>query len=229
MSTSLSVSPPVTKVITTIAETGVRGDGGDGGPAAAAVLNLPRAVVVTPEGDVLVADTDNHRIRRMDPDTGVITTVAVTGAVRLDLPASSPWTRRCPVRLRRRYAPSRPHRDHHPRGPGRRARLHRGRPCHRRGPGVPGSSGVRAGRRLYVADASNDRIRRVDHNGVITTFTGGTVLYIGDVYQPHALTLTPDGRLLIGNAGKNKVAAIPLPAPLPAHWSAVRSLAGPAP
>jgi hypothetical protein len=51
---------------------------GDGGPAANAKLRGPSDVSATGDGGVLVADTVNHRIRRIDP-TGVITTVAGSG------------------------------------------------------------------------------------------------------------------------------------------------------
>ena len=51
---------------------------GDGGPAASAKLAFPSDVSVQPDGGYLIADTDNHRIRRVAPD-GMITTVAGTG------------------------------------------------------------------------------------------------------------------------------------------------------
>jgi len=43
------------------------GDEGDGGPALAAKLNLPKGLAVRPNGDVLLSDNDNHRIRVMEP------------------------------------------------------------------------------------------------------------------------------------------------------------------
>ena len=65
-------------VITTIAGTGERGFGGDGGPATQARLNRPSGVTVDGAGNVYIADTWNHRIRKMD-SSGVITTIAGTG------------------------------------------------------------------------------------------------------------------------------------------------------
>lgn len=64
--------------ITTFAGTGEPGFGGDGGPAAQARLHRPEGITLTADGSLLVADTDNHRIRRIGPD-GIIATVAGSG------------------------------------------------------------------------------------------------------------------------------------------------------
>jgi hypothetical protein len=50
-------------VIRTVVGDGVRGSSGDGGPAASARLAAPKAVSVTPEGDLLIADEQSNRIR----------------------------------------------------------------------------------------------------------------------------------------------------------------------
>jgi len=56
--------------------------GGDGGPATEALLNFPTAVVADSAGHLYIADTMNHRIRRVDGETGRITTVAGLGLPR---------------------------------------------------------------------------------------------------------------------------------------------------
>ncbi len=56
--------------------------GGDGGPALSATLNFPSAVVADRKGHVYIADTMNHRIRRVEAETGVITTIAGLGQPR---------------------------------------------------------------------------------------------------------------------------------------------------
>ena len=65
-------------IITTIAGTGVRGFAGDGGPAVQAQLDTPRGVAVNATGNLFIADSGNHRIRRVDP-SGNITTIVGTG------------------------------------------------------------------------------------------------------------------------------------------------------
>ena len=55
---------------------------GDGGPADQALLNFPTAVTVDRVGNLYIADTLNHRVRRVDAVTGVITTVAGLGRPR---------------------------------------------------------------------------------------------------------------------------------------------------
>ena len=65
-------------IITTIAGTGGSGFSGDGGLAAAARLNFPVGVAVDAAGSVYVADTWNHRVRKVDA-AGIITTIAGKG------------------------------------------------------------------------------------------------------------------------------------------------------
>ncbi len=70
-----------TGVITTFAGTGVSGYSGDGGPAAAAQLSGPQALAVDRAGNLLIADSNNSVVRRVDAATGVITTVVGTGDI----------------------------------------------------------------------------------------------------------------------------------------------------
>ena len=64
--------------ITTIAGTGVRGFSGDGGPATEAQISSPNDVTVDGAGNLYIADTQNHRMRKVDSG-GTITTLAGTG------------------------------------------------------------------------------------------------------------------------------------------------------
>jgi RHS repeat-associated protein len=65
-------------VITTVAGTGAAGFSGDGGPAALAQLHDPAGLAFGPDGSLYIADSLNHRIRRLDR-SGMISTVAGTG------------------------------------------------------------------------------------------------------------------------------------------------------
>jgi streptogramin lyase len=69
-----------TKRLTTIAGTGERGYRGDGGPATAAALNMPHELRFDRRGDIYIAERDSHVIRKIDRATGIISTVAGTGA-----------------------------------------------------------------------------------------------------------------------------------------------------
>jgi len=62
--------------LTPFAGTTHKGASGDGGPATAAELNGPHHLIVMKNGDVLIADSFNAKIRRVDAATGVITTFA---------------------------------------------------------------------------------------------------------------------------------------------------------
>lgn len=73
-----------TGMIETIAGTGEGGLSGDGGDAKAAQLRHPRDLELGPDGDLYIADVDNHVVRAIDLTTGVIRTVAGTGALGLD-------------------------------------------------------------------------------------------------------------------------------------------------
>ncbi|PYQ97689.1 MAG: hypothetical protein DMF95_17305 [Acidobacteria bacterium] len=69
-----------TKRLTTVAGNGERGYRGDGGPAAAAALNMPHELRFDRLGNLFIAERDNHVIRKVDRATGIISTVAGTGA-----------------------------------------------------------------------------------------------------------------------------------------------------
>ncbi len=68
-----------TGVITTVAGNGFYGFEGDNGPATSAQLYQPNGVAVDTAGNLYIADSNNHRIRKVNASTGVITTVAGTG------------------------------------------------------------------------------------------------------------------------------------------------------
>src|ERR1700730_9791877 len=68
-----------TAIISTVAGTGVAGFGGDGGPGAKAQLRQPHSLIFGKDGNLLICDLGNQRIRRLHIDTGIIETYAGTG------------------------------------------------------------------------------------------------------------------------------------------------------
>lgn len=128
-------------VITTVAGTGTAGFSGDDGPASAAQLNYPFALALDREGNLYVADKENHRIRRISKD-GRISTIAGMGAAG--------------------YSGDE--------GPAARAQLD-----------TPSGVAVDASGNVYIADTYNNRIRKVTPDGVILTVAGtGRFGYSGD-------------------------------------------------
>lgn len=116
--------------ITTIAGEGSQGFRGDGGPAISASLNGPSDVAVDSAGNVFIADTGNHRIRKVAPD-GTITTIAGSGpTVSADGPVSGAFSGDG--------------------GPATQARLNR-----------PMGIAITPEGHLLIADAGNHRIRKV--------------------------------------------------------------------
>jgi DNA-binding beta-propeller fold protein YncE len=68
-----------TGVITSVAGTGKPGFAGDDGPATAAIFDLPISVLLDRSNGLLICDIKNHRIRRVDLSTGIVSTFAGTG------------------------------------------------------------------------------------------------------------------------------------------------------
>src|SRR5579864_3332586 len=73
---SLRAVDPRTGIISTIAGTTARGYSGDGGPALSAVFDAPKEMAIDRDGSLLIVDTENHAIRRIDHRTGIVTNFA---------------------------------------------------------------------------------------------------------------------------------------------------------
>ncbi len=156
-----------TGIIQTVAGTGQSKFGGDGGPGVSACLNEPVALVLD-DGRLYIADQSNNRIRMLDLDSGVITTVAGTG--------DSGYT----------------------------------------GEGMPAVESALAGpsglaldhnHNLYIADTFNGRIRMLDHNtGFLSTVAGDGAEFRYErgvneqsvaLARPYGIAMTPEGHILI--------------------------------
>nr|MBK7064014.1 hypothetical protein [Deltaproteobacteria bacterium] len=173
------------QTVSTIAGVGMRGFGGDDGPAMMATFNWQSGENPEPEGGIAldregrnlyVSDTGNHRIRRIELASGTITTVAGTGA--LGFGGDN--------------------------GPALMAQL-----------SSPQDLEFGPDGRLYIADTNNHRIRALDlATGVITTVAGtGRRGYGGDrgpavaadLYRPHGIAFDAQGNLFICDTLNDRV------------------------
>ena len=68
-----------TGIVTTVAGNGTTGFSGDGGPATAAQINKTTAICFDSCGNMYFSDENNQRVRRIDANTGIITTIAGNG------------------------------------------------------------------------------------------------------------------------------------------------------
>ena len=149
--------------IATIAGTGAAGFSGDGGPATAAPVDGPTGIALDSAGNIYIADTNNHRIRKMDP-SGNISTIAGTGSAGFS-------------------------------GDGGRATAAQ--------INFPRHVALDGAGNLYIADASNHRIRRVDASGNISTIAGtGTGGFSGDGGMASAAQLNDPRGIAVDSASR---------------------------
>ncbi|MBK8598767.1 MAG: hypothetical protein IPN83_25000 [Holophagales bacterium] len=196
-----------TGVIETFAGTGEWGFSGDGGPALQASLAQPLALALDGDGNLLVADSFNDRVRKVDLGSLVITTIAGSGsqASAGDGGPATLATLRLPVALALDLAGNIfvAEQDGHR---VRKIDLSTGLITTVAGTGEAGFTGdggpataARLSRprglafdlsgSLYVADAENFRIRRVSAAGVITTYGGTGESGVGGDGGPAAAAL----------------------------------------
>lgn len=218
------------QVITTIAGTGVAGFSGDSGAAISAKLNVPKGLSWDINGDLLIADTQNDRIRKIT-NLGIITTIAGGGStlygdggpaidawlskpteVKLDLSGNlyiSDWLDNA-VRVVNVAGIINVFAGDYIMGYG--------------GDGMaavsanlnhPTSVAWRNGN-LYIADRQNNRIREVNSSGIINTWAGnGSGTYSGDGGQatsaglccPYVIAFDPKGNFYF-NDGSTRIRKI---------------------
>ncbi len=186
------------QTITTFAGTGISGFGGDGGMATAAILSKPSGIVADAVGNIYFSDQTNHRIRKIDP-AGVITTVAGTGSTAFngDNIAATNASLHLPIGLALDAAGNILVSDvgHHrirkiDKTSGNISTIAGTGSMGYNGDNIPATAAqiytpnhiaADASGNIYIADAQNYRIRRVDPSGMITTIAGnGMIDYAGD-------------------------------------------------
>ena len=215
-------------IITTIAGTGEEGDEdgdgdiGDGGPATAAQLNGPRGVTVGDDDYIYIADTGNNRIHQIGPD-GVITTIAGAedGG---DGPAMSPQLsvpRGVAVDAGGNlYIADTGNNQIHKlddegivtvagagglgdEGPATNARLLE-----------PTGLAIDVDGTIYITDSGNNRVRKVDVEGTITTLAGtgeegdggdGGPATEAQLYYPIGVAIDSEGNVYISDTFNNRI------------------------
>jgi len=217
-------------IITTVAGDGQPQYAGDGGPALRACLHQPWQVAVASDGSLYIADTLNHRIRRITP-AGIITTVAGTAkagsggdgrpatAARLSFPSSvaigSDGSLYIAEFIGHRI------RKVDPEGiitivagTSRHGYSGDGGPATQAGLFCPRGMALGRDGSIYVADTKNNRVRCVGRDGIITTVAGSGVQdYSGDggpatragLNQPRDVAVLPDGSFYIADTENNRV------------------------
>ena len=149
--------------IASAAGNGFSGFRGDGGPATAAQLNAPSAVAVDPNsGVVFIADTGNHRIRRISR-AGLMATAAGTGVAGMAFEGSAAVF----------------------------AQLNE-----------PRGVAIDATGNIYIADTGNNRIRRIDLTGLLTTIADASFT------APRGVAVALDGSVYVADTGKNRICQI---------------------
>jgi sugar lactone lactonase YvrE len=223
-------------IITTVAGNGSSGWSGDGGPATSASLSGPNGVVVDQSGNLFIADLGNLRIRKVT-STGIITTVAGNGTYGYSGdggPASSAALR-SPTGVavdaggNLFIADTGNNRIREVTsagiittvaGNGSGAFSGDGGPATLAGLDPAGVT-VDAGGNLFIADAGNNRIRKVTPAGIISTVAGdGSMGFRGDGgpalsagLNAAGVTVDAGGNLFIVDTGNNRIRKIMIPAP----------------
>lgn len=184
-------------IITSFAGDGLYGYYGDNGPASESQLDSPEGVALDASGNLYIADTRNHRIRKVDASTGVISTIAgsseagyfgdgrlATSAllncpegIALDKNGNIFISDTCNQVVRRIDASTRTITT----VAGHPYMTEYDRACHYGGDGGPAKKAelcfptalaVDSAGNLYIADTNNDVVRRVSISGSISTFAG---------------------------------------------------------
>jgi len=223
-----------TGVISTVAGDGQAGFRGDNGPALEARFQRPHSIALDGRGGLYVADIGNHRIRRIDLATGIVTTIAGTGArelpvageVALDRPVVGP--RALFIRGSKMWVALREghsvwvldldtSRWSHLAGTGERGFQGDGSAAVDAAFNGPKGVAVAANEDVFVVDTENQAIRRIHaKSGRIDTVAGGGPRqrgFGGDggpatqarLDRPHGICVGPDGSIYIGDTNNHRV------------------------
>jgi len=221
-----------TGVISTVAGTGEAGFSGDGGPGPQAQLRQPHSIQFDRRGDLYICDIGNHRIRRLDMKTRLITTFAGTGergpapdgAPLAGTPLSGPraidFDRRGSLWLALREGNAVLRIDmarrtvHQVAGTGEKGLSGDGGPAREARLSGPKGLSVGPDGSVYVADTENHAIRRIDvRRGVIERVAGTGERGDGPegdplacrLSRPHGVFVDTDGTVFVGDSEAHRV------------------------
>jgi sugar lactone lactonase YvrE len=217
--------------VKTIAGNGSAGFAGDGGAATEAQLRNPHSIALDREGQLLICDIGNHRIRRVDLKTGIIDTFAGTGepkptpegSARTGAPLNGPRAidfdagGRLYVALREGNAVYCLEDGHWRRFAGTGEKGYSGDGGDARLAKLSGPKAICCAKdAVFIADTESHTIRRISRDGTITTIAGtgergdGPV---GDPLQcklsrPHGVYVDLSGRVYIGDSEAHRIRVI---------------------
>jgi sugar lactone lactonase YvrE len=166
------------QIITTVTGTGTAGFSGDGGAATLAQVNLPTSVCRDIYGNLYIADRFNHRVRKIDATSGNISTIAGTGTAGFSGDGGLATTAQLnqPIGV------------------------------------VVANDGT-----IYISDKNNNRIRKINLSGIISTYAGtGIAGFSGDgglatlarLNNPWGITLDINNNLYIADRSNDRVRKI---------------------
>jgi streptogramin lyase len=222
--------------ISTLAGNGTAGYSGDGGPATQAQLNEPHSLGFDRDGHLYIADVRNHRVRKVDVRSGVITTLVGNGQ-RETAPDGAPLSPTTPVAgpraldfgadgslwlaLREGNAVLRLDLArgtlHHIAGTGKKGFTGDGGPAKSATLNGPKGVSVAANGHVYVVDTENQVIRVIDPKaGTIALVAGNGTRGDGPegdplkcaLDRPHGVFVDPDGAFFIGDTETHRVRVV---------------------
>jgi sugar lactone lactonase YvrE len=229
LSIFLLVAFPDSPTITTVAGDGKQGFSGDGGPATSARIFNAHGIAVDSSGNLYIADTDNWRIRKVST-SGIISTVAGKGTEGFSGDGGAatsaelyPWGVALDPSGNLYIADGRNYRVRKVSTSGIISTV--------AGNGIKGFSGdggpatsaelgftvgvaLDSAGNIYIADAGNNRIRKVSTSGIISTVAGnGTRGFSGDggpatsaeLGSPSGVAVDSPGNIYIDDEGNDRI------------------------